>query len=451
MFFQNIKNKINTDGFHLVYFCLLILFITSCSTKKYLKEDDFYLRKNKIIFQGDNKLKKDPLIQLDIDNLIKQKPNKRFLWVNKRWYYYHQKGIPSKWLKEKMTEEPAIYNERFANETAESIKNYLFKKSFFNAKVEAEDVVNERNKTVDVHYYITPGKSFTLDTLIVESEDTTILPMVHSVLKKSSFKKNAPISSVLFEQTKYDIYNYLQDNGYATFSLQNINLLDADTSHQINKVKLSITAPLDSSPVYIKYKIGDIRIYPDFQNFNYLNSYDTVAYGLEFIHQTQLSTVDYYTLRKNIYFSKNDIFNKSFIEKTAQRLNNINIYKFANLRPKVNQTSQTIDYQILLKTLPVQQFEVSPEIYLGNNSISEFQVGTHLTFNYTLRNLFKKADLINGIIEGGAELNNLKDNGIIGSPSYNARFLLQYTNPNFNDYFYLWKGLKNLSFFHKLL
>jgi len=48
--------------------------------------------------------------------------------------------------------------------------------------------VNERNKTVDVHYYITPGKSFTLDTLIVESEDTTILPMVHSVLKKSSFR-----------------------------------------------------------------------------------------------------------------------------------------------------------------------------------------------------------------------------------------------------------------------
>ncbi|MEM1220108.1 MAG: hypothetical protein AAGH79_14405, partial [Bacteroidota bacterium] len=72
--------------------CLVGLFfviLTGCTTNKFLQEDQSFLVENEIVFEMDEKIKKKGNLKTELAAYYRQKPNDRFLWVPKEWFYYH--------------------------------------------------------------------------------------------------------------------------------------------------------------------------------------------------------------------------------------------------------------------------------------------------------------------------------------------------------------------------
>ena len=64
------------------------LLLFSCNTTKYLQEDEAFLKKSEIKFETAYKIKKQKKLASDLLAIVKQKPNTKFLLINRRWFYY---------------------------------------------------------------------------------------------------------------------------------------------------------------------------------------------------------------------------------------------------------------------------------------------------------------------------------------------------------------------------
>ena len=423
----------------------LVLLFSGCSSTKYLQEDQTFLKQNVIRLPKDYADEDKLIIKFELNNLIKQKPNnKTFIGVNKRWYYYKKDSKWWGWLKNR-GEEPAIFKESLAEQSVELIRNYFFKKGYFNVQVAYEDELDRTQKFTKVNYDIKPNKRYMLDSVYILSEDATIQPICNDIEKEISLRKGNPADSRLYEESVNTIQNRMIKLGYAAFSSTYILPLEIDTLGKKYIGKIVIQAPGDTSGHHHVHNISKIKIYPNYKQVDIESETDTLINGYHFVMQNREKIgIKIPSLLNNIYFKSGEKYDRTLIEKTAAKLNTLDIYKFSNVRSKIVPDNK-VEIDILLKPSKKYEYEFIAEGFLGNNSITNFQIGSLLSLNFRNRNVFRSADVISGTIEGGIELNQIEKSKY--NLSYNFKFLTQYSNPNFSDYLYLWHGLKEIPIF----
>ena len=439
-----ILNRIDYNSFsgmskpiYIVFFALLILFLNSCSSTKYLKKEESFLSQNIIKFPKDFKIEDNFLVKLELGNLIKQKPNKKTQFgINKRWYFYNNWWAWSKSLKE----DPAIFDEQQANQSLELIKNYFVKKGFFHVEVSYEDILDKSQKFTKVYYDIKPGRRFILDSIYFQSEDSIILPILNDLKSEITLKKGSPVDSKLYDESVNIIYQKMIKLGYAAFNTNYILPIELDTFKNKTIGKITVEAPVDNNGHHRIHYISNIKIYPNYSQGSFKNEKDSIIDDYHFITSDNKLGIKSSSLLKNIYFKSGEKYDKSKIDKTAAKFNTLDIYKITNIRTKIIGEDK-VDVDIILKSNKKYEYELNSNIFLGNNNTTTFQFGSLLSLNYRIRNINKTAAILSGIVEGGGEIyNDLKF-------SSNFKISNQFTNPNFTDYFYLWSGLKKLPFF----
>lgn len=436
----------------LVFFASWLL-LFSCNTTKYLQEDEAFLKKNEIKFQADKKIKKRKKLESDLFGIIKQKPNTKFLMVNRRWFYYKSK----KKQKEKdrktrrlIAEYPSIYKENLAKETAESMKYLLVQKGYYNAEVTfATDI---KRKQAVVTYIVTPNDLFTVDTIEFISKDTAIQEILTKISGNTLFQKGSPVANNLYEEEKQRIRTHLRNVGYRNFYANYFDQLATQTdSSETKKLALSLEVfPINDSTFHKTYEIGDIYVYPYYnpqQNLATLK--DTLIDGFHFMIPTNGSSpVRPDVISQRIFLRKGKLYSQKNYDKTIQNLGELGIFKFANIDEKIRTDSTSlINFSIYLPAN--QRRSVGGNLEYKNTSFSTLSSdnlhGIETSLSYQDKNALGGSELFNANLGFGIQFGRSGDENLINTIDISPQFDLSI--PKFRDLFGFVKLMNGIGVF----
>lgn len=435
-----------------ILFFLAALFLYSCSPIKYIPKDEYFLKEYKI--KSDDK----EILNFNIDNYIKQKPNKKVVGI----YIYagvynivdpvkeakrEEKRRPkeeamnrerlakgkepkekfhwTRWF-QKIGEEPVLYSALQSRNSSRQIKTLLHNKGYFLAEV--TDSVKFQGKKASVSYHIKPGKPYKLKSFNDSINNTHIREIVHSYLSEKQVKLDVNIVGDDFSKLRNSITKLLLNNGYFKFSKEYI-FFEIDTiggNYQAD-ITMTIKDPVSVDPggntieiSHEQYKLDKFFIYPDYEPEDLIKKTDNT-----------LIVLDTIPVQENVYFlvNKKNSYRKSVLtqglvikhdslykEKQIQstfryfgslanfRLINIDFDENVNLTDTSGSNLNKLNTHIKLTPSTPQSFTIEFE---GNTTSGLYGMGTNL--NYQHLNIFGGAEILS--MQFKVELNN-QDPGV---------------------------------------
>ncbi|MEM1121221.1 MAG: BamA/TamA family outer membrane protein [Bacteroidota bacterium] len=417
------------------------LLLFSCNTTKYLQEDEAFLEKNEIKFVSAKKVKKRKKLAADLLSIVKQKPNTKFLMINRRWFYYKSKKKQRE--KERkarriIAELPSIYNEALATETAKSMEFLLAQKGYYNAEVTFETKI--KRKQAEVTYLVQPKALFTVDTIRFISKDTAIQQILNQISSATLFQAGVSVSNQLYEEEKQRIRTHLRNVGYRNFYANYFDQLATQTdSSKTKQLALSLEVfPIDDSTFHQTYEIGEVYVYPNYnpqQNLSTLK--DTLIDGFHFrIPTNKTMEVRPDVISDRIFLKKGMVYSQKNYDRTIRNLGELGIFKFANIDEKVSTDSTAlIDFTIFL---PVnQRRSVGGNIEYKNTSFSTLSSdnlhGIETSLSYQDKNALGGSELFNANFRFGIQFGRTGDENLINTFDISPQFDLNI--PKFRDVF----------------
>ena len=429
---------------------VLLFSLSGCLGTKYLKEDQKLLVKQRI--NAPKEVKKDELAELYV-----QQPNRQFPLIPFSpyvWFYYHgqkryneidyaakKEAIRSKWNEriskvsnnekkvgryqrkmnkqlskiDKIVEEGNVwmrwgepistFSEANASRTIERFELYLSSKGYFLASVDS--IVKKTKKTASVTYVVNIGEPYVIDTLMLQTADSSIYELLELNEDKSYLKKGDNYSQDKLTKERERIDLLLKDNGYFEFSRQYV-AFDVDTSYLKPKgiaIRTRITQP--SKRGYHKvFQVDSVNFTTD----AHLKALPDSLREHEF-----LNGVDYKYFKKvynkkilsrRVFIEQDSIYSKSNTFSTQRQLANLDMFRFIN----INYDSTGGQLVANIFTSPLNRYQWSNEV--GINVTQGFP-GPFYNVSFKKRNVFQGLEILelNGRvgIEGVAPATEVDD------------------------------------------
>lgn len=457
---------------------VLILILSACSSTKYLKDNQYLLRDNKI--QLDNK----NIDKAELKGYAKQLPNRRILGWPMYVSLYNmvnpvkeaerdvkrqaklkeknkkrlEKGKPpkedpfyfSRWWKNSVGEAPVIYDSHSIKESEISMKGYLRNVGYYYSQIEDSVIFDERNRTVIVKYYIEEGAPYRYLSFKRSISD----PRIESLLENASLKwpqKETAFNAYKLDDLRYKLSDVLRDDGYFGFGPDQVTFF-ADTLKKSKQVKVDMKIFPNEIQ---KDTIAETATFPVsvFKNVNVVN----YPYQLDLMKDKNLKTIyfgadslsfDYYgrmeykpfLVHRRLDVLKDSLYRQSDVARSIRAINALGIFKSVqfkitpNDQQKLNDSIQDLDVELQLSPAVKQSYSIDLEGYTSSGTI-----GTGLIFTYQHRNLFKRAIYLNLSVNGKLESirSNLENSANLLAYEYGISSSLRF--PRFFSPFNLYK------------
>lgn len=430
---------------------LMLLVLFSCNTYKYVPEDKYILSRNRIT--DDSKEIKNE----ELNNLVRQKPNKRFFRVFRLHLGLYNLSKPGseKWMSRKfreMGEPPVIFDPLLKDKTKVQISLFLANKGYYNAIV--EDTLILKKKELIAEYSIKIGQPYRIQNITYSTGDSSIYKIILADTSSSKLKKGKRFDTDLLQEERDRIENLLRNNAYFNFTRDYI-YYEADTTignHQVDLIvhikdfqtKDNVGNVITSK--HSKYKISNIRIHVENKR-----QIDT-AFSEEELLFTQLLekndiqlvyhdgvTVKPNIIVNNVYISENSLFNQSDVDATYQALSALKVFRYINIvfneHPSaLDDTLKTVDCRIQLATVNFQAYQTDAEATYSSGP------GVAGILTYQNKNFFNGAELLNLKFKGATEyikkrseieFRNTLELGTEASIQF-PKFLLPFKTENFS-------------------
>ena len=410
---------------------LLLGFLGSaCSITRYIPEGEYLVQK--VSIQADPEApRKDRISGGDLENYIRQTPNKRFLGTN-LYVWLYQKAKPEKqngWnnWKRRVGEEPVLLKRKLTEQSLRNLKVYMDSRGFFTSKASCKIDTNYKRRRVKMTYLMHQGKPYHIDSLSYEFRDQALEQIILPDTAHTLLKRGAIFDISMLDKERERIAAQLNQKGYFNFSVNNIEYV-ADTLNGNNLVDLKMVVKQDltgydeqGQSIYrdnVVYRIDQINIFPNYdptmvrvEDFMQ-NKMDTLSYrGLNIIHDKHHLNVRPIVLRQTVPLYPNLIYNSAAVERTYADLMSLGYFKTARISfvesskidrenilltyvGKKNDTTQMHSIQeghltcnILCSPTLRQSFKVD----LEGSTTSSFY-GLKATIGYQNRNIFRGAE-----------------------------------------------------------
>ncbi len=430
-----------------------MLWFSGCNTTRYLKEGEYQLVKNEIVLTHTKDVKNKKNLEYELTTLYKQQPNRKYLFVIPRQWFYYRTNAPgdTTWLKNwqrRMAEQPAIFKDTLARSTRDQMQYYLNYLGHFQAQVGYEPI--EKGRKVKVRYYVEPRELVLVDTIYFTSSDSFIHETLQEISHETLFKKGAPLEGALYDGERERIAKYLRNHGYAYFYSNSIAPLQVDTTESQRKavVYLEVNPPFGET-AHHKYKLGKITIFSQFDPAIPDSMYiDTVVGTYAFKLRRPEFFVKPQTIINSIHLKTGEWFSQENYDRSIQHLSSLGVFRFVRIR---------IDPDPLNPEVLDMRVELTPNVKyeLGFDVEANYINGTTLTGRGSLiglsllptarnRNLFKGAELLVTNLNAGVEinLNQIRTNAFWNSVELGLQNDLYF--PKFVDYLGIWSGMNSL-------
>lgn len=386
--------------------------ILSCSSVKYVPDDRQLLDKYK--FQTDN-----PAVgQQELKKLVRQKPNKRIIWLRFHLWLYNlsdiekEKGIHN-WLR-KIGEEPVIFDPVLHEKTRSQINQFLANSGYFEA--ELEDTILIRKRKATPVYTIRSGMPHTVSGLEYQIEDTALIRFVIPDTLNALIKKGNTLNmdNLYLETARLEAE--LQDKGYKDFSKLFV-FFTVDTLDQPYRAQLicNIKSPsfekstgnIVSQP-HKRYFIERIIVKEETQDQGYKRRYqpDTIYSDQYVFYKAHKGNIHPELIRRLIAFQPGSYFSNEATELTYRNLSSIRIYKNITIQYKdlvpgqYNDSLHAWPLECVVQLTPSTRQGYSTELE-ATNSGGEIGVGGNLLYQH--KNLFGAAENLDIRLNGAVE------------------------------------------------
>ncbi len=408
---------------------LFLMLCTSCGTKKYLNDGEAFVKKNIIDFKSKENLKNKSTLKYDLSTVIKQKRNRQFLFVPRRYFWYKTEQQDTlkffgRYARRVIAEPPSIYRKDLADETASSMQYYLINRGFFEAEVYYKTEI-KRKKSYTT-YTVYPGKLYHLEDIEFESKDTLINEILQDMRKESLLKDGSPADGKLYDLEINRIVKGLRNKGYAQFYS---NYMDQPTGDSTDyKIKMNIEAlRIADSIAHKTFRIGKIQVYPQFIPQHRLQEIpDTTINNIEFFLGGQEMKIKPKNILRAIKFKTGDLYKQDDIEESINQLSNIGVFRYISPKSSIDTERDTIMNFKIFMSMNKRQ-EVGYDVEFNNSRYSSVDetglplslLGVGLNLNYKNRNAFGNAEQFTFDVNTGADLDFNRDTRLFYSIDLN--------------------------------
>ena len=391
----------------LLYSLLFLFLLNSCNTYKYVPEGDLLYTGGKV--KVDDTLvskKKRKELRKEMNEMLRPLPNKTFLGLRPKLFFYNLVSEPKKdkglkhWIKYKLGEAPVLFSAVDLDYNEDVLRNYTENNGYFKTKTESDST--RRGKKATVEYSVKPGKQYKIKTVTYPNDSSEIAKIINRISRRSLLKPGNPYNLELIKLERERIDTRLKERGFYYFSDDDI-LVQVDST--VGKFEVDLIVKLKDETANRskeQYRINDIIVYPNYT----LN--DSIAYNDEdTIMHNDLTIIDKEKIfnprvfDRALYFKKNDLYNRTDHNLSLNRLVNLGTFKFVkNSFTIADTTGNYLDAYYYLTPLPKKSIRV--EVLAKTNSAN--YTGTELNVNWSNRNTFKGAELLNISVFGGLEV-----------------------------------------------
>ncbi len=396
----------------LIYLLIISLLISGCYSTRFVPEEEWLLKKNKVIV--DNK----SIPKYEIESYIQPKANRKILWtIPFHLYVYNLSkiGKEKQWKKKLgsvIGEPPVLLNEYLIRRSKQQIEMYLRTKGYYYAIIN-EEIKKYKNKKADVFYNIKTGKPYIIDSISWRVEDPFLSDFVNSIKLNSLLKKTIILDEDLLQEERIRITDYLKNRGFYYFTKDFIQY-EIDTS--LGNFKVWLTVNITNQQIrtgdnntfenpFRIYKIDSVFI---FYNYNpklaiqnrkeYYSLLDTIPYKNIFLVGIGKSVYNFNLLNRMNFIQSNDYYNHKDAQITYDKFMSLNNFKLVNIQYVNSTNPYKLNAIIQLSSLPRQTYQIDAE---GTNSSGNLGIAGNIL--YTNRNLFGGAQNLSIGISGSIE------------------------------------------------
>lgn len=412
-----------------VLLVLMLWVVAGCHTTRYLTENQYLVKKNRIILTSDKVMTNKGEIKDNLARLAVQKPNSYFLGIvpiklalyNKRYEKLHNRPDS---LLPKSVQRPVLLDSNALMKSMQNMKAYMFNQGYFYARI--KDKVTYKKKKAYVNYMISAGSNYLINKVNYTFDDSVIAAVINGEADGTVLKKGTEFAYSLLEEERSRIATVAGNNGYRRFSQDNVTFT-IDTVDKtifrsagnpfenavnfISQVKSNKKATIDIDVIvriaddtlaYNKYKIGKVVVFPDYKGVSDRTDTTVITksiHGMDF--KFHIDYVHAHVLHEHIFLNNGSVYSKADEDKTITKLGELGIFQYIRVQYRTDRTAKnTLDCEIYLNRTKKYDYSTNYEVSSG----STYALGNSLGLNYWNRNFLKGANLLNISLNGGIEL-----------------------------------------------
>lgn len=415
-------------------FILIAIFISACNSVKRVPNGKNLLTKNEIIVNDKpikdenvfNQLYQKPnssliggyKLRLNIYNLANLNPDSTFQAKyknNPKKYERLSKLLSAKQVDRlgqsflykgineffKTTgEAPVIIDTTKTKKSSMRLKYHYFHNGYFNVKT-AFTIDSVGVKKAKVHYIVTTGEPYLLDTITTSISSPDIDSLYNKSIENTVLKTGNQYKTSDLEDEKNRITTYFRNHGVYYFQSNNVTY-NIDTINKKNKANLDLIIKdysyqeKDSSKTipFKIYKISDVNIYTDYSAKNAkLPISDSTTYKNFNLYSYNKLKYRPYAITDAIFITKGSVFADFKTTLTTRYLNNLKIFNYPSIHyelDKRDSTAQSLIAKIYLT--PRKKYSLGTTLDVTHSNIQDFGIGYSLS--QTIRNVFNRAETL---------------------------------------------------------
>lgn len=349
-----------------------------------------------------------------MENLVVPKPNKKFLGMRPKLFFYNLGGNPEKekgigaWIRNKLGEKPVLISEvdRVYNEKL--LINRLENNGFFRVIVNSDTTRN--NKTAKINYAVELKKRFLIRDVIFEADSSQLWKDILETKPLTLLKSNSPYHLETIKNERVRIDEYLKNNGYYYFNPDYL-LIQADSTVGKNQVDLKLKVK-PSTPQIARdpYSINRIFVFSGYDvnsSRRFRQIIDTVPNYKNFIINDSDSLFRNKIYDRTLYFDKGDKYNRKDHNLSLNRLVNLGTFKFVKNQFYISDSTKH-ELDVVYMLTPANMKSIRLETTAKTNSAS--YTGFEVALNWKHKNFFRAAEQFNISIFGGMDFQLGGDN-----------------------------------------
>ncbi len=375
---------------------MLAFLLTSCSNTKYLKEGEILYTGSNVSVASGKSVKGRKSIVNNSEDLLKPKPNKKFLGMRLKLWFYNVAGNPSgkgfrSFVKYKLGQKPVLLSDVYPEKIRNEIDATLFNNGYFGSYSNFN--LENKGKTVKVNYQLFLSEPYIIDSVKFAGGNHIILKTIGETLVESLLHKDDIYSLENIQKEKIRIDKFLKTKGFFYFNPDYL-VYEADTTGGNRKVNLFLKIK-DITPyeALLVYRINDVYI-----NTAYTVGDDSVHFELDTIAGLPYH---YYSVNddfrkkaivRSVFLQKNRIYSRKDHNATLGQLMGMGTFKFVNVRFQDIDSLNVgfLSANINLTPLPRRSAQLDLELKTKSNSY----IGPGFKISYRNRNTFKGAELM---------------------------------------------------------
>lgn len=441
-----------------LFFLTGIMSLSGCSTTKYLKEDQYLLRKVNIKLNTDKTFSEKGALSDQLYTLMPQQPNTYLfgflpykVWLYNIRYKKYQQDTSNFQLKSKAVEKPAVLDTVMIMRAKKNMRDFLRNSGYFYAEV--DDTIKIKGKKAYLTYQVKTGTEYLIDEVNYDISDPEINKLTGELNKETLFSKGTAYSNTLAGAERSRLTNVIKNYGYYRFTADNIDFeldtldksyfrnLENPFESAINFITLKrqkkkptlnikiIIHPTDDSLEFNKYTFNRVIVVPDYQDTSDLRGKDLIekeVNGIIFRYREE-PYVHTSILEKKIFIRPGNTYSQADYNQTLRQLNDLGIFQYVRMNIRNNRQdslNRTLNCYILMNKNKKYDFGANVEVSGGDL----YAIGTAANVSVTDKNFLKGANELTSTISYGIELGQNKNKEV----SYPKQFYLFSQNLGIN-------------------